>query len=509
MKTQIILNLNKDYTIPDYSTDFDNIEDNVLSISINTDGNISFKELISMNCQLHDSFLKTLSFLENYDIESTPEQLSYIKKICRERQYDFNIDSIYLGGDLEIINNFLLKNPVLSKYKIILDVPEKINSIDTWQNFINESHEVLRNFHNIYLITPENTQLVNLHDYKISLDYIDNIVNRIKYYNFSPFEQLIYIYDIVRSRVYTAENNNQDPSVSRDLTNVVLGDKIVCRGYTNLFNTIITRLGHNAINHSIIRADDSTKGHSRSLVYINDEKYNVHGLYFFDPTWDSKTNEADNSYLESYRFLSLTNQEINTISKKKYNDEILNYWTKDSIQQLIKLIYDHHLSDLTSQHRNAINYITNLVLQKQLISFMMIQPEEQIQSYPEIIKQKAYYDASELENSIIFCYQCLNCPIDIITKLKAIANVRKIQYYENPNNVKYDLNFLNRIYDNLTDPKTPEQKLYDLIFGNSVPRINRRKINKQVDLNLQKTVLNVRLARTLKSYTEQNGGHTL
>ena len=56
----------------------------------------------------------------------------------------------------------------------------------------------------------------------------------------------MYVYDLIRERVYTAENPEEEYFVSRDITSVLLGDKIVCVGFSNLFAAIIENLEFNS-----------------------------------------------------------------------------------------------------------------------------------------------------------------------------------------------------------------------------------------------------------------------
>ena len=64
----------------------------------------------------------------------------------------------------------------------------------------------------------------------------------IKKLHLSPLETVLYVYDLVRERKYQEEGANECHTKSRDLTSVLLGDKIVCAGFVNLFNTILEKL---------------------------------------------------------------------------------------------------------------------------------------------------------------------------------------------------------------------------------------------------------------------------
>ena len=81
---------------------------------------------------------------------------------------------------------------------------------------------------------------------------------------------------------------------------------MVCVGYSKLLNELLDKVGIDA-NRISINVDTSydddfsieekeveLAGHERSIISIDDDKYNIHGLYMADPTWD---NSLPNNYL--------------------------------------------------------------------------------------------------------------------------------------------------------------------------------------------------------------------
>jgi len=122
-----------------------------------------------------------------------------------------------------------------------------------------------------------------------------DISRRIERYNLSPLEKIIYVYDEVKKREY--KKSNKDVCESRDLDRVLHGDAIVCVGYSNLFNAILKNLGIKALPLLSVSAN-----HQRSLVYIEDSKYNICGVYVFDPTLDSKKSDK---YINNYSYFGI------------------------------------------------------------------------------------------------------------------------------------------------------------------------------------------------------------
>ena len=99
------------------------------------------------------------------------------------------------------------------------------------------------NFPNILFNLIGNDEYVNLTQFDATINAINSIVNSIKRYDYSPAEQLLYAYDLIRNREYIMEEKSEPCYISRDLTSVLSGDKIVCLGYSNIFNAVINNLG--------------------------------------------------------------------------------------------------------------------------------------------------------------------------------------------------------------------------------------------------------------------------
>ena len=106
---------------------------------------------------------------------------------------------------------------------------------------------------------------------------IDDIVAKINKYNLSPIEQIMYAYDLVRDRVYQLEDDGEDYSVSRDISSVLFGDKIVCVGFAEIFSKVLDALNIRNVLFTIV---GRKSGHMRNAVYVNDSKYDIHGVFF-------------------------------------------------------------------------------------------------------------------------------------------------------------------------------------------------------------------------------------
>ena len=76
-------------------------------------------------------------------------------------------------------------------------------------------------------------------------------------------------------------------SISKSLSN----GYIVCVGYSKIFCQLLSELGINS-NLVYIEPKNGGGGHARVIVKVIDEKYNINGVYVFDPTWDCNMDMA-------------------------------------------------------------------------------------------------------------------------------------------------------------------------------------------------------------------------
>ena len=104
----------------------------------------------------------------------------------------------------------------------------------------------------------------------------------------SPLEKYICAYQFVANFVYKEENTESENHFkSRNLVSILTGDKIVCVGHAAMLKEICTRIGIQSEIQYWHFSDDNI-GHANNLVRIDDDKYNIHTIYYADACWDSK-----------------------------------------------------------------------------------------------------------------------------------------------------------------------------------------------------------------------------
>lgn len=130
-----------------------------------------------------------------------------------------------------------------------------------------------------------------------SIDQFDAMRKTLDYYkslilqnDLSQVERICYAYDLIKSNIY--RENEEKKDFSRNIHSIVETGNIVCVGYSAFLAQLLKEVGVKAYSISTVvpRTDGSKAGHQRNLIEVNDDKYEIHGIYAFDCTWDSNSN---------------------------------------------------------------------------------------------------------------------------------------------------------------------------------------------------------------------------
>lgn len=140
-------------------------------------------------------------------------------------------------------------------------------------------------------------------------NYLDRIDLIIEKENLSPFEKILRIYDIVKILEY----DPNDLLESLDLLpSIISTSKASSLGFNRLFYYILKKYKFN-IYIAKIKTENERISYI-SLVYLKDKKYNLDGIYVFDPSMDSlpKDNyKSDEIRLLNYNYFGLKLVDIN------------------------------------------------------------------------------------------------------------------------------------------------------------------------------------------------------
>lgn len=181
-----------------------------------------------------------------------------------------------------------------------------------------------------------NTKTSSYDDFKglvMSMKWYRSLLND---YDLSPVEKLAFGYDIMKTFEYK-EATNEDVFESREPYKIIKTGNIVCVGYTNMLAAILKGtegISFTDFSVSCYKEDDKTLSgyHSRGLVKVDDDKYDIHGVYVVDPTWDSYKKNGNKRLGNDYTALDLYTYFL--ISPEDYkkvfpHDSVPNFFKKD------------------------------------------------------------------------------------------------------------------------------------------------------------------------------------
>lgn len=341
-----------------------------------------FDILVSNNVPLFSLALNSVEFYK--------KKYKIIKnyKEAKVMYIDANLDNIndafYIASDLScdvIING---NNISLYDYKLIFD------NYDL--SIINKS--------NIKINYQDQNTPISPYKLKDLANKVYCIVDDLKKSKLSPIEKVMYVYDTLKKRVYGRTSDIKD---ERDVDRVISGDKMVCSGYSNLFNAIL-----NCLDIKSVPIISNKIRHQRSMAYIRDPKYNIDGVYVFDPTWDR---EIDGD-INSYDYFAMSFMEASKTFPSDYDkifllsfDDIINYVNSDNDKEVFDFLQD--LSFLC-------NIINNKLANEYNIAMASIDNE---------VKKELYI------NYLLFMVSYKVKTIDYITFSKIIYNVKRFEYY--------------------------------------------------------------------------------
>lgn len=187
----------------------------------------------------------------------------------------------------------------------------------------------------------------SLKDYIVMDEILTSYKMAIEAHGYSPLEKLIYAYDIVKNVDY--KELIDDKPKTRNLHDVILGGEIVCVGYSNLLNGLLTKLGIPATESSVsvYRSPEKEEGHQRSVIYLKDSKYGIDGLFICDPTWDAKSTK-DIGYdrpIDRYNYFLLPYDEMKYSQWPENVNALSALSLKQSYLETIKYysLYQHQL----------------------------------------------------------------------------------------------------------------------------------------------------------------------
>ena len=475
-----------------------------LVLNLNICSNVKYCDFIKDYTQMQRDFKKDYELQKLLPIEDEIDEeqvLSLYKKyiVRDELEYKKLFDEneyIYISGEYKDLVKFLNNNKdELKDKKIVINRKLYLSESKDIEFILNN----FSSFNNLYFMLEGNIKIISLEELSLTYKSIKTICEKIRKYNLSPLEVLVFVYDLVRNREYKKEEENEDAVLSRDLTKVLLGDKIVCVGFANVFDAVLKSLGFSSKLDMLSAINIQNPSHARNTVYLKDNKYGVEGIFYFDPTFDCKK-EDGNAFLNSFKCFARNKNYMEYNYGKRFRDLLFEKFNVDFVGHVEDIINKQGIENLSNDDVIKINDISKFIDGDNLIDREILfklkhnlfgVTEKDLDGHYII---KRLYEYLELFESII--------PNKIL--MDAIYNVRKIEYYENNELYSLDLNDFYEIYKNSHYGFciNPQNRLLASIFGfNSGEDIS---IDEYIeDRELEKGIESVKLVKVLRNVYEK------
>lgn len=334
-----------------------NIEDYKGSIFVSTsnDNKILFDDIVinnnKENSNIKENTLEVKS-INNFNIEDLDKVFPYIKSNINKVKIksntgEYSIDIKDKDVSIEVtdpdmnISAYLFnyfKNKGYNVNDVCFCLTDFMRNpvVKDYTDFDYSLLDSLSTLVNLKVNYEGNTKTSSYDDFKglvMSMKWYRSLLND---YDLSPVEKLAFGYDIMKTFEYK-EATNEDVFESREPYKIIKTGNIVCVGYTNMLAEILKGtegISFTDFSVSCYKEDDKTLSgyHSRGLVKVDDDKYDIHGVYVVDPTWDSYKKNGNKRLGNDYTALDLYTYFL--ISPEDYkkvfpHDSVPNFFKKE------------------------------------------------------------------------------------------------------------------------------------------------------------------------------------
>ena len=249
--------------------------------------------------------------------------------------------------ELNYLNNLKKIISIISKHDKTYNIKININN----RELLKQSN--ILNYKNINLTISNDLYQYTKEEYLKEEEQLDTLIKPIKESNLSPYEKYIAVYNIVKNFKPYKENNENKES-ARYLRYILNNEYMVCVGYSKLLTTLLDKVGIPAMSISVgvdtsydqgfIKEDKPTniEGHQRNIIKIDDDKYNIHGIFVADSTWDNNL-EADLYNNSAITFNQ--KKEAKRLEKLTTDDLLLDFNSLDDFKQKINFYLRRKIKD--------------------------------------------------------------------------------------------------------------------------------------------------------------------
>ena len=459
---------------------FEDFEDDKFKLTIFYNKDKSLKEQVQDRRRLEKK-INLLNKTEKKEpkliIEGEKEKYQQIKDYI-DNLYNY-VDTLLIEEDIDI-ENIIKNNPDVLSKKIIMSECFEITEYYKLKELKNK----YKDYKNIYVKLEGNDNIVTLENAYKTAEKIKEESDFINSLNLSPIESIMIAYDIVRNRKYKKEKEDEPKYLSRDLSEVLFGENIVSLGFANHFSALLTSLGY--INRVVIISSKDSE-HARVIASVTDPKYNIDGVYYFDPTLDSK---IDDFYINNYAHFARTREYFEKIEQNKYRDNYFPFYCSNFLDKLDEVFTGKNYNDYFSNKEKYMKYINSLNymfgMQNEFEDFILININKRLKdkNWREKIKNISEKFDKKIPGETLF---------------EIFKNVRKIEYYIDPKNYPYDSFklYLAILHSNWELEQIKGEPIFEELPEIYMP------IFPIIDNNLEKEIEQVTLTKTLRMILEK------
>lgn len=489
---KVILNEKKDYKFYKYGIEYD--PNNGYSIIIGVEDNDKIDDLLSTTGDLKDKTNLEIQVQKNMEL-SKQENIKDLIKIINLKDEDIkSIEYIEVLIDLDNFEKLIKDSKLIENKKIIFSTYEDVNL-----EILDRIKKILKGkTDNIYFNIKRKNN-ISFNECYEKLKKIEEIANHIKNLNLSPIEQIMYAYDIVKETIY--KESDEDENNFSYISSAILGKSTISDRYAKRLKYIMNNLGISS--EDVVLKIENENNHTRNLIRVKDDKYDIDGYYYFDASEDSKKVENDDLYLRLYTHFAKTRRQIDRLDREKGKviDKNFPVFEDTMIHEFEDVVATNGLESAREDLIKSINYM--FMKDKSLKAISKVN----LESSEPYIKLDIEKLIKELEEK----YEKFDSEIPAEKMLKILYDVRKCQYYENPE--KYPFNMKTLLLTLAYSEWNFETGREDIIEHDFMTREEKFKwdwikfLNYNKKENFDRNIEGVKLAKVLSNLYENKANN--
>jgi len=371
----------------------------------------------------------------NENLEEKVESYLSYKKDHKDMKFIINFDFNIPRKKFLSIFNYLKAKKIRPHDVMVNLLTDKLTYTKQELLKIRSIYRFLNKLH-VYFGTSDLDKFWKAKDIWNSSHQINGIANKINQYKLSPLEKLIETYLYVTYSKYNDTKEDEHYSFSRSIYGVMNSNKICCLGYSYYATELIKRINDDNIklyrNHVATMNDKNEIDglHMNLICHIKDDKYNLNGYYYLDPTWDAGHLDK---YIPHFNYFLVPLCDIDKI-KDRIRDVNVNLPKEEKHKKSVENV-DAKLKNKTKVNKPKAN-IAQTHFSSDCFHFGNEAGNDFLKLYPQIIK-KAKKDEVFRENlgdihKNDYVYNFIkktSRPLDLHSFMYALKNVLKA---ENP-----------------------------------------------------------------------------